>query len=329
MLASPAPEDRRITLVTGSRNLRRFVQRSLASAGYKPRHVEWDRDSVEQELASGLDMLLIDVDSSEGDINWLLEHMAARHPSTISLLMSRDFHSPVIKGLLDNPGFNNLVAKHGGLTTSEIIDETELIVTTEKLFRRDIFGIDKYIPPSAIRVYERAIHGTEDKKAALAALAMFLEEIDCFGAVRPSVMLVADELLMNAMFNAPIGPDGSAKYAGRDRRLPLELEEDEVVQFSYACDGKNIALGVRDGFGSLDREIIVRYLKQSFERGPGVMEEKRSGAGLGLFMVFNSITQLTFNIELGVTTEVLAMFFARKGAKGMHSSGRSLHIFLI
>ena len=59
------------------------------------------------------------------------------------------------------------------------------------------------------------------------------------------------------------------------------------------------------------------------------LEEKAAGAGLGLYMVFNSITQLTFNIHLGHATEVVALFYARGGAKALRVSGRSLNIFLL
>jgi hypothetical protein len=46
-------------------------------------------------------------------------------------------------------------------------------------------------------------------------------------------------------------------------------------------------------------------------------------------MVFNSITQLTFNIQAGVSTEVIAMFYARSGARAFKASGRSLNIFVL
>ena len=59
------------------------------------------------------------------------------------------------------------------------------------------------------------------------------------------------------------------------------------------------------------------------------MEDKDGGAGLGLFMVLNSITQLTFNIEQGKRTEAIASFYIRSGARAFKSSGRSLNLFMV
>ena len=46
-------------------------------------------------------------------------------------------------------------------------------------------------------------------------------------------------------------------------------------------------------------------------------------------MVFSSITQLTFNIQANTATEVIAMFYVRRGARAFRASGRSLNIFLL
>jgi len=46
-------------------------------------------------------------------------------------------------------------------------------------------------------------------------------------------------------------------------------------------------------------------------------------------MVFNSITQLCFNIDQGKRTEVIALFYVRGGARAFKLSGRSLNIFVL
>ncbi len=133
---------------------------------------------------------------------------------------------------------------------------------------------------------------------------------------------------MNAIFNAPRKPDGSAKYVDMNREQ-LSLEPQEHATLRFACDGRYVALSVTDPFGSLDRDVIVKYLQRCFSEGPAEMEEKEAGAGLGLFMVFNSITQLTFNIHIGHATEVVALFYIRSGARAFRASGRSLNIFAL
>ena len=90
----------------------------------------------------------------------------------------------------------------------------------------------------------------------------------------------------------------------------VDIPEDAEVTFRFACDGRYVALSVTDNFGALDRDVIVRYLEHTFQGKRAHIEDKEGGAGIGLFMVLNSITQLTFNIERGRRTEVIALFHA-------------------
>jgi hypothetical protein len=59
------------------------------------------------------------------------------------------------------------------------------------------------------------------------------------------------------------------------------------------------------------------------------VEYKKGGAGLGLYMVVHSITQLVFNIQANNATEVIAAFYVRSGLRAFRSSGLSLNLFLL
>jgi len=276
-------------------------------------------------------MCIMDANGKREEIVWLLRHLCQHYPDTLSLLICHESADQFVRDLLVDGNLNNLIAKHGGFSGSEeIIDESELIVTCQKLFRRDIFGIDKYLTTWAIKIHEQRVRSTADKSAIIQELIDYLDIVDCYGAIKHAILLVADELIMNALYNAPRDQNGAAKYDKVDRRLGLTLEPQEEAVFRYACDGKHIALSITDPFGSLDRAVIMRYLERSF--GPKLADvepSKEGGAGLGLYMVFNSITQLTFNIEVGKATEVIAMFYVRRGARAFRASGRSLNIFVL
>ncbi len=322
-------DPKQILVVTSNRNLKRHITRALASAGYRVQHAPLQEAAVRAGLAAATEMCILDVDEQEQDLRWLIDHLYRERPDVIPLLVSEDRKLPFLRDSLARMPLNNLIAKHGGVAAaSELIDETELIVTCHKLFRHDIFGLEKYLTAWGIQVHDLPILGTASKDEILGELESFLESIDCYGTVRNSVALVADELIMNAIFNAPRDTSGP-KYATLDRGQPLALEEHERASFRYACDGRHIALSVRDRFGSLDRDVIIRYLQRCFDGGPVEAERREGGAGLGLHMIFNSITQLTFNIQAGVATEVIALFYVRSGALAFRSSGRSLNMFYL
>jgi hypothetical protein len=79
------------------------------------------------------------------------------------------------------------------------------------------------------------------------------------------------------------------------------------VVLQYACDGARFAASVRDGFGSLKRETVLAYLIRCASSSDQI-ERKTSGAGLGLWMVANSATELIVNLAPGVATEVVTVF---------------------
>ena len=324
-------ESRQILVVTASRSLKRHITRALASASFDVHHAPPEIPSVGQALELRPDMCIVDIDEHQEEVAWLLDTLREKYPQVIGLLVSQDHEMPFLREKLEAKNLGNLIAKHGGVaaTTSEIIDESELIVTCQKLFLRDIFGLDKYMRTWGIKIHEVEIEGTASKPCVMERLEQFLDQIDCYGAVKGAVLLVADELFMNAVFNAPRDAFGRPKYATWARDREVVLEPHERATFRFACDGRHVGISAKDQFGGLERDVILRYLKQSFTGGSADVEEKAGGAGLGLHMIFNSITQLVFNVEVGVATEVLALFYARSGSLAFKSSGRSLNIFYV
>jgi hypothetical protein len=319
-----------VLVVTSNRNMKRIVMRSLVSAGFNVVVCRPHPEEIEQGLRAHPDMCIVDAGEQREEIQWLIDLLYSKHKDVIALLASEDHDSNLVRESLTTKNLNNLIAKHGGVSAmSERIDESELVVTCQKLLKHDIFGLEKYLTTWGIQINELEITGTDSKPLILNELEDFLDRLDCYKPVKHSVLLVADELVMNAIFNAPLDADGRPRYATLDRSKDLELEPHEHAVLHYACDGRHIALAVKDPFGSLDREVLVRYLQNYFEGGPAAVEEKEAGAGLGLYMVINSITQLTFNIHSGIATEVIAMFYVHGGSLAFQSSGRSLNLFYI
>jgi hypothetical protein len=89
-------------------------------------------------------------------------------------------------------------------------------------------------------------------------------------------------------------------------------------------------MSVNDSFGALDRKMLLGYIGSSLrnEKGQVSTKSEGGGAGLGLHLVVNSITQLVFNVDVGKRTEVIASFFIRNGIRGFRASGQSLNLFM-
>lgn len=319
-----------IAVVTSNRTLKRHVTRALGSAGYAVQQVAADRDAIERSVHQRYTMHIADIDLGYDLLLLLLEGLSQHAPELPVLVLSHSDSNTHLARLLDHASLNNLIVRRGGLSASRsLIDEHELIVTCTKLIERDIFGIEKYLPAWGIKLHRQTIDRSTEKYQALEALEHFLEDIDCHAAIIPEICNAADELLMNAIFNAPRDLSGEPKYVNVARSEAVCLQPEEQIDFSFACDGRHVALAVGDPFGSLQRSVILRYLRQSLLCGRADIEHKQHGAGLGLSMVFNSINQLVFNIHEGLRTEVIALFYVRNGAREFRASGRSLNIFVL
>jgi hypothetical protein len=94
----------------------------------------------------------------------------------------------------------------------------------------------------------------------------------------------AHELLMNAMYDAPVNHYGEPRYAF-DRRQDIRLDEHEVPTATFASDGTQLVYQVNDPFGRLQRSPIfssvLRGRRGAGEGGGEVVDASHGGAGLG------------------------------------------------
>jgi len=88
---------------------------------------------------------------------------------------------------------------------------------------------------------------------------------------------IVDELVTNAIYNAPRDDAGRAKYAKMSRRDPVTLEDEEVGCLEFACDGDYIAISQVDPFGALTQDTIVTYLNRCLVKSDEQISESSAG----------------------------------------------------
>jgi len=138
--------------------------------------------------------------------------------------------------------------------------------------------------------------------------------------------LVADELLSNAIYNAPVDDAGAQLHSGDERGSARKLVDREVVTIRYACDARYLAIEVEDNYGSLPRETILRCLTKGSARTRDKVSMGTRGAGIGLATVYGSCTHLVFNLEAG-RTQVIALIDVRYRPAELGNSACSFGIF--
>src|SRR5438874_858176 len=79
------------------------------------------------------------------------------------------------------------------------------------LRHRQVFGLQKYFP-WGVTLYNMEIGGYEDKIKALDVLNAYAELAGARGPVRDRMALVAEELIINGMYHAPVDASGKPLY---------------------------------------------------------------------------------------------------------------------
>lgn len=177
-------------------------------------------------------------------------------------------------------------------------------------------------------VEERIIGGSTDKDEALGAL---LADAARFGLSDEKVRRIetaADELMLNAVYDAPRDERGQPLHADIDRRTPVTLAAQAQVRARWGCDGRIFAVSVTDRFGALERTTVASHIQRLLDaRSPRLGRSGTTGgAGLGLVLTFSAANQLVLQVSRGRFTEATAALHVAGSNRAAVARGSSLHV---
>ena len=290
--------DASILIVHADRKTQRTVQRILGVTGYRI-DIADDLEQAVRLIAHAPPVLIV-VDGAavlEPRAGPFLAAAKAAGAEACMTLMGGPLGEQVPK-LLGLGAVTNLLV-HPMPVLAE-----ELTITVHKLIRGDLFGVDKYL------LWGTELHAFTLTRASERAdqVARLGEQVRARGQsarVASMAMLVTDELLSNAVHNAPV--DAAGEHYRKDLRRDRELELDarHQVEMRWGCDARYLAIEVTDAWGSLDRDTILAALAKTEVRESG------GGAGMGVALAYRSCDHLVFNLAPGRRTQVIAMIDVR------------------
>jgi anti-sigma regulatory factor (Ser/Thr protein kinase) len=316
----------------------RRVAQSLGAAGLQVKTTPFPSELPLAEL-SDVAAVLVDLDVSPADPPAVLIGEARQaYPNTDILAVAGiDARSRLIDALCETE-VNHVVPKRGALTlprggmpvlgSLEGPDEHALFAAVRRLIEGpQQTSVTPYLLAGA-PVHEVPIHTSEDKEAALNQIVAFAESMDLGGEKLRRVELATEELLMNALYDAPRNAGGAPRNAHLDRRLSVALGADETIWMRYGCDGQTLAVAVCDPFGSLSKRAVTERLRKVTDGvprpQPGV-----AGAGLGLVMTYSVANQLVFSVSPGRLTEVTAVLHVAGTNRAAQERGTAVHFYSV
>jgi hypothetical protein len=171
---------------------------------------------------------------------------------------------------------------------------------------------------------ELEIRTTADRDRAALRIQEFVAALQAPKRIAEMFSELGHELIMNAMYDAPVDRFGRPKYAA-DRKAEIELAEHERPTLRLGTDGARLALQIRDPFGRLERRHVFEGLSRGLAGGE--MDRSHGGAGLGMMVCHNASTAMYFDVATNRYTEVTALFELDVNLRELRTQAKSLHFW--
>src|SRR5438067_6059296 len=211
----------------------RRVAQSLGAAGVQVRSTPFPSELPLDDIGDVV-ALLVDLDVSPNEPPATLVSEARQAYPEVPILATAgiDARARLLDALCE-ADVHHVVPKRGALTlprggmpvigTLEGPDEHDLFAAVRRLIDGPGSpGVTPYLLAGA-PVHEAIINTSEDKDAALNQIVAFSESMDLGGEKLRRVELATEELLMNALYDAPRDEGGAMRNAHLDRRLSVAL----------------------------------------------------------------------------------------------------------
>lgn len=200
-----------------------------------------------------------------------------------------------------------------------------LLTTMTKVLNQNIFGLEKYLSWGA-DIQLKCVKTSKERTALKDDMVAHFKVSGIRASILDRVYLVAEEMLMNAIYDAPTDGKGQSLFNHLPRQTEVNLQKNQESMLRYAFDGTMIALSVEDPFGALTKEIIIQYLESCYHGKAGSLNANKGGAGRGLHQIIENSDLTIFNVKKGVKTEVISLFNLEAGKKEHRPS---FHYFFV
>jgi hypothetical protein len=205
----------------------------------------------------------------------------------------------------------------------------DLLATATKVLRRDYFGMEKYLSWGA-EIRELELERAEERTDAVERVTADVQAAGLGSRVGWLVSMVTDELLSNALYDAPVDADGQHHRRTEDRDATRDLDARERVTLRYAFDARYLAIEVTDQFGSLPRATTLAHLaKCTVPRAPNKTSMLEGGAGLGTGLVYGCCSHLVYNVAPGARTQAISLFDVRLQRSDVDRPATSFDFFYV
>ena len=253
------------------------------------------------------------------DFSWLeknpgLRELVLSHSDKLGILATVSGQEDMNR-ILKDTGACHFFGMSGTHTFHDIVNF--LNASIEKYF----WTAETFIEPPVTAKSHSRFESSENLEQQIIKALEPHDLLNTFDGFKPILEKILNETLTNALYNAPVDPDGNPIHRARNRKEIVLADPDKVPTLDIIEDADKIILTVRDFYGSLTKKVIDHFLTH------GQIAEKEGGAGVGLFLILRDAHKLVINIEPGKTTEFIIVLHKFKRFFHYQVLEKSFHLF--
>ena len=315
-----AMRSRRVLLVEKDRKQQVLAKMALGGTGV--------RLDVASTIEEGAELLKgggqFDLAFVSSELAELIPQIKSISPGTKLVFMASSnvpAELPVLKQHAKD--ISNIVSRHPEDRTFTV---KNVATTVGKLVSQDFFGLEKYMI-WGVEVQSKIVTSSAQRPELIEGMQDYFKNLGMRSVIFDRAAAVAEEILMNAIYDAPVDKSGKPLYNQLDRKQVVNLQKNEYGEFRYACDGMLAAISVADPFGAFPMQTLIKYLERNYSGSVETHEEGKGGAGRGLHQIIESSDLVVFNVRRNIRTEVIALFNLDPKAV-VEGAKPSFHFFL-
>ena len=170
-----------------------------------------------------------------------------------------------------------------------------------------------------------------EKHNILEKLNETLDGLKISTSLRADIVVVADELVTNAIFNAPfVDKDNSDPGAARENPN-VAMENGKMGEFFCGADDERIVIGCRDPYGRLNVMKLLEKVRRCYETSvaENMNMTGKGGAGIGSYMIFNSSTSYFVVVDEDKITLVCSVLPLKGSSRARQEAPKNLHYVVL
>jgi hypothetical protein len=168
----------------------------------------------------------------------------------------------------------------------------------------------------------QSFNSSQDRKKILKKLKTFVQMDDKASRFSDRIIQIADEFLLNALFNAPTDSAGEKVYSHLERDRQVEyLNQKRKGRFFIYTNKAKVLVGCEDPFGSFPIRKAILDMSKSYEAGGGA----GGPLGIGLRNVMGLAQCMYLAVKPGRYTSIAVAFQASGRLRDIESAGCNLH----